>query len=194
MVSTTPRNIPQNNTNITERTGEPTMVSATPRNTPQNNTRITTHRPTNNAFYNTKKHSTKQYQHNNTQANQQWFLQHQETHHKAIPTQQHTGEPTMVSAILRNTPHFWECDDLIFSIFIAFSSQPQEMDPTRHYFLVRSCPGFMPISFVSDSQKEKEKAPVMRDGIQGESSRLIEVWPCVFMHLSQKFYKFWLWF
>ena len=49
------------------------------------------------------------------------------------------------------------------------------MDPTRHYFLVRSCPGFMPISFVSDSQKEKEKAPVIRDGIQGESTRLIEV-------------------
>ena len=63
---------------------------------------------------------------------------------------------------------------LIFSIFIAFSSQPQEMDPTRHYFLVRSCPGLMPISFVRDS-KEKEKAPIIRDGIQGESTRLIEV-------------------
>ena len=49
------------------------------------------------------------------------------------------------------------------------------MDPTRHYFLVRSCPGFIPISFVRDSQKEKEKAPVIRDGIQGESTRLIEV-------------------
>ena len=42
------------------------------------------------------------------------------------------------------------------------------MDPTRHYFLVRSCPGFMPISFLRDS-KEKEKAPIIRDGIQGES-------------------------
>ena len=48
------------------------------------------------------------------------------------------------------------------------------MDPTRHYFCVRSCPGFMPISFVRDS-KEKEKAPIIRDGIQGESTRLIEV-------------------
>ena len=66
---------------------------------------------------------------------------------------------------------------MIFSIFIAFrafSSQTQEMDPTRHYFLVRSCPGFMPISFLRDS-KEKEKAPIIRDGIQGESARLIEV-------------------
>ena len=49
------------------------------------------------------------------------------------------------------------------------------MDPTRHYFLVRSCPGFIPNSFVSDSQKEKEKASVIRDGIQGESTRMIEV-------------------
>ena len=170
------------------------MVAATPRNTPQNNSNITTHRRTNNGFCNTKKHSTKQYQHKNTQANQQWFPQHQETLYKTILTQQPKGESTMVSATLRSTPHFWKVDYLILSIFIAFSSQPQEMDPTRHYFLVRSCPGFMPISFVSDSQKEKEKAPVIRDGIQGESSRLIEVWPCVFMHLSQKFYKFWLWF
>ena len=76
------------------------MVSATPRNTPQNNTHTTTH----NGFYNTKKHSTKQYQHNNTQANRQWFLQHQETLHKTIPTQHLTGETTMVSATLRNSP------------------------------------------------------------------------------------------
>ena len=62
------------------------------------------------------------------------------------------------------------------------------MDPTHHYFLVRSCPGFMPISFVRDSHKEKEKAPVIRDGIQGESTRLIEVCPYVFIHLSQKVY------
>ena len=47
------------------------------------------------------------------------------------------------------------------------------MDPTRHYFLVRSCPGFMPISFVRDS-KEKEKTPIIRDGIQGESARLMK--------------------
>ena len=79
------------------------MVSATPRNTPQNNTQTTTHRPTDNGFCNTKKHSTKQYQHNNTQANRQWFLQHQETLHKTIPTQHHTGQTTMVSATLRNT-------------------------------------------------------------------------------------------
>ena len=39
------------------------MVSATPRNTSQNNTNITTHRRTNNGFSNTKKHFTKQYQH-----------------------------------------------------------------------------------------------------------------------------------
>ena len=76
---------------------------------------------------------------------------------------------------------------LILSIFIAcrdFSSQPREMDPTRHHFLVRSCPGFVPISLIRDSKK-KEKAPIIRDGIQGESARLIEVWPCVFIHLSQ---------
>ena len=166
------------------------MVSATPRNTPQTNTHITTHRPTNNGFCNTKKHSTKQYQHKNTQANQQWFPQHQETLHKTIPKQQPTGESTMVSS----TPHFWKVDYLILSIFIAFrgfSSQPQEMDPNRHHFLVRSCPGFMPISLVRDG-KEKEKAPIIRDGIQGESALLIEVWPCVFIHLSQKFNKFWL--
>ena len=42
------------------------------------------------------------------------------------------------------------------------------MDSTRHYFLVGSCPGFMPISFVRDS-KEKERALIIRDGIQGES-------------------------
>ena len=80
------------------------MVSATPRNTPQNNIHTTTHRQSNNGFYNTKKHSTKQYQHNNTQANQQWFPQHMETLHKTISTQQHTGEPTMVSTTSRNTP------------------------------------------------------------------------------------------
>ena len=85
-------------------TGEPTIVSATLRNTPQNNTHRTTHRRTNNGFCNTKKHSTRQYQHNNTQANQQWFPQHQETLHKTIPTQQHTGEPTIASTTLRNTP------------------------------------------------------------------------------------------
>ncbi|KAM7437077.1 hypothetical protein ABFA07_013219 [Porites harrisoni] len=53
-------------------------------------------------------------------------------------------------------------------------SQPQEMDPTCHYFLIRSCPGSKLISFVRDS-KEKEKATIIRDGIQGESARLIEV-------------------
>ena len=79
------------------------MVSATPRNIPQDNTHQQ-HRWTNNGFCNTKKNSTKQYQHNNTQANQQWFLQHQEKLHKTIPTQQHTGQPTIVSTTLRNTP------------------------------------------------------------------------------------------
>ena len=86
-----------------QHTGEPTIVSPTLRNTPQNNTHRTTHRRTNNGFCNTKKHSTRQYQHNNTQANQQWFPQHQETLHKTIPTQKHTGQPTMVSATPRNT-------------------------------------------------------------------------------------------
>ena len=80
------------------------MVSATLRNTPQDNTNITTHRRTNNGFRNTRKHSTKQYPHNNTQASQQWFLQHQETVYKTIPTQQHTGQPTIASTTLRNTP------------------------------------------------------------------------------------------
>ena len=152
MVSTTPRNTPQNNTHTTshrpnnngfcntkkhftkqyplnntqanqqwflqhqetlqktiptyQHTGEPTMVSATPRNTPQNNTHTTSHRRTNNGFCNTKKHFTNQYPHNNTQAKQQWFPQHQETLHKTIPTQQHTSKTTMVFATLRSTPHF----------------------------------------------------------------------------------------
>lgn len=48
------------------------------------------------------------------------------------------------------------------------------MDPTCNYFLIRSCPGSKLISFVRDS-KEKEKAAITRDGLQGECARLIEV-------------------
>ena len=49
------------------------------------------------------------------------------------------------------------------------------MDPNRHHFLVRSCPGFMPISLVRDGKEKKKKAPIIPDGIQGESALLIEV-------------------